>query len=167
MNVESLFRDASVAKLRQLTERITVCLGKLTAEQVWARGHENENAVGNLVLHLAGNVRQWALSGLGGRPDVRVRDLEFSTMGGMAPAELTSLIRTTIEEAAVVISGLTTEQLTRVYEIQTRRVSGVEAVMNVVQHFAEHTGQIIFATKSLTGEDLALFAPSNAKPLAR
>ena len=167
MSVESLFRDASVAKLRQLTERITVCLGKLTAEQVWARGNENENSVGNLVLHLAGNVRQWAVSGLGGKPDVRVRDLEFSTMGGMAPIELTNLIRTTIEEAAVVISGLTTEQLTHIYEIQTRRVSGVEAVMNVVQHFAEHTGQIIFATKSLTGEDLALFAPRNAKPLAR
>jgi uncharacterized damage-inducible protein DinB len=159
MSVESLFLETSVAKLRQFTERIAVCLGKLNADQIWYRANENSNAVGNLVLHLAGNVRQWAVSGLGGKQDIRVRDLEFSTMGGLAPAELTSLIRTTIEEAAAVISALSTEQLTHVYEIQTRKVSGVEAIMNMVQHFAEHTGQIIFATKSLTGEDLALYAP--------
>ena len=163
MSVESLFLNASVAKLRQFTDRISVCLGKLTADQVWARGHENENAVGNLVLHLAGNVRQWAISGLGGKPDTRVRDLEFSASGGMAPAELTTLIRATIDEATAVIAGLTAEQLTHVYEIQKRTVSGVDAVMNVVQHFAEHTGQIIFATKSMTGEDLALYAPRNAR----
>lgn len=159
MTVESLFLEASVAKLRQLTERIAVCLGKLTPDQVWARGNENSNAVGNLVLHLAGNVRQWAISGLGGAKDVRVRDLEFSTLGGIDPVELTALIRTTIEEATAVIAGLTADQLTRAYEIQTRHVSGVETVMNVVQHFAEHTGQIIFATKGMTGEDLALYAP--------
>jgi uncharacterized damage-inducible protein DinB len=163
MSVESLFLNASVAKLRQFTDRITVCLGKLTTDQVWARGHENENAVGNLVLHLAGNVRQWAISGLGGKPDERVRDLEFSTAGGMAPADLASLIRATIDEATAVISGLTADQLTHVYEIQKRTVTGVDALMNVVQHFAEHTGQIIFATKSMTGEDLALYAPRNAR----
>jgi uncharacterized damage-inducible protein DinB len=158
MSVESLFLEASVAKLRQLTDRISICLGKLTADQIWLRANENSNAVGNLVLHLAGNVRQWVISGLGGAADVRVRDLEFSAIGGMAPADLVTLIRTTVEEATTVISALTTEQLTRECVIQTRKVTGVEAIMNVVQHFAEHTGQIIFVTKSLTGEDLALYA---------
>jgi uncharacterized damage-inducible protein DinB len=159
MSVESLFLEASVSKLRQFTDRISVCLGKLSAEQVWLRANDNSNAVGNLVLHLAGNVRQWAISGLGGAKDIRVRDLEFSAVGGMEPTALAALLRTTIDEATAVIAGLTAEQLTHVYEIQTRTVSGVEAIMNVVQHFAEHTGQIIFATKSLTGEDLALYAP--------
>jgi len=159
VSVETLFVNASVAKMNQLVEFIAVCLNKLTDDQIWARGHENENSSGNLVLHLAGNVRQWILHGLGGQADVRVRDLEFSTMGGITAADLTSLIRRTVAEANGVIAGLTGEQLSRVYEIQKRTVNGVEAVLNVVEHFSRHTGQILFATKNLTGEELGLSIP--------
>jgi len=159
MSVETLFLNASVLKLRTLTDRIAICLAKLNDDQIWSRGHENENAVGNLVLHLAGNVRQWIVSGLGEKPDVRQRDLEFDTVGGIGAAELTAKLRGTIEEAAGVISGLTIEQLTRGYEIQSRKATGLEAVYNVVEHFAQHAGQIIFATKNLTGEDLGLTMP--------
>jgi len=167
MSVESLFVNASAAKLRQLTGRISVCLSKLSEDQVWARGHESENAVGNLALHLAGNVRQWIIAGLGGRPDVRVRALEFSTQSGVTIAELTARLSETAEEAAGVISGLTGEQLTRSYTIQGLTVSGLEAVLHVVEHFGQHTGQIIFATKNLTGEDLGLVAPRSAGGVPR
>jgi uncharacterized damage-inducible protein DinB len=159
MSIESLFVDVSVMKLTQLTDRIAVCLGKLTDDRIWARGHENENAVGNLVLHLCGNVRQWIMHGLGGQPDVRVRDREFSASGGQSAAELTAQVRATVAEATAILSSLKAEQLTRTYEIQKRTVSGVEAVMAVVEHFAQHTGQIIYATKNLTGEDLGLVMP--------
>jgi uncharacterized damage-inducible protein DinB len=162
MSVESLFIEASVAKLRHSTDRIVVCLDKLTPDQIWARGHASENAVGNLVLHLCGNVRQWIVSGLGGKPDVRVRDREFTTTGEITPAELTVRLRGTVEEAAAVISGLTTDQLTQTLVIQNVTVSGLGAVLHVVSHFSEHTGQIIFATKSLTGQDLGLWAPKSA-----
>jgi len=162
MSVESLFVNASAAKLRQLAGRISVCLGKLNEDQVWARGHESENAVGNLALHLTGNVRQWIIAGLGGQEDIRVRTLEFSTQSGITIAELTARLTETAEEAVTVISGLTGEQLTREYTIQGLKVSGLEAVLHVVEHFGQHTGQIIFATKNLTGEDLGLVAPRNA-----
>src|SRR3954470_19512175 len=88
MSVESLFVNACAAKLDQFTSRIAICLARLTESQIWARGHENENAVGNLVLHLSGNVRQWIMSGLGGQPDVRVRDREFAASSGMSGEEL-------------------------------------------------------------------------------
>jgi uncharacterized damage-inducible protein DinB len=159
MSVESLFLNASVTKLTQFNERIGICLGKLTDDQIWARGHENENAVGNLVLHLSGNVRQWIMHGLGGQPDVRVRDREFSAQGGMSAAELAALLSGTVGEATAVISAFPSEQLTRPYEIQARKVSGLEAVLNVVEHFAQHTGQIVYATKNLTGQDLGLVMP--------
>jgi uncharacterized damage-inducible protein DinB len=162
MSVESLFVSTCAAKLRQLMGRIEVCVGRLTEDQVWARGHENENAVGNLLLHLTGNVRQWILSGLGGQPDTRVRAREFSTEQGIAPAELTVRLRETVEEAADVISGLTAEQLPQTFVIQGLTVTGLEAVIHVLEHFGQHTGQIIFATKNLTGEDLGLVAPKHA-----
>jgi uncharacterized damage-inducible protein DinB len=162
MGLESLFIEASVKKLRHSTDRIAVCIDKLTDDQVWARGHENENAVANLVLHLCGNVRQWIISSLGGKPDVRVRDREFATTGNITAAELTARLRETVEEAAAVIEGLSTEQMTQTLVIQGLTVSGLVAVFHVVNHFSEHTGQIIFATKSLTGHDLGLWAPRSA-----
>jgi uncharacterized damage-inducible protein DinB len=159
MSVEEIFLDVSAKKLNQSAERIVTCMGKLTEDQIWARSHENENAVGNLALHLCGNARQWIMHGLGGQPDVRERDREFDTAGGGNAAELTAKIRGTIEQATAVLGTLTPAQLTRIYQIQGRTVSGVEAVMNVVEHFAQHTGQIIYATKNLTGQDLGLAMP--------
>lgn len=157
MNVESLFLQFSTAKLRQFTDRIEVCLGKLTEAQIWTRGSQNENAIGNLALHLNGNVRQWIVTALGNNPSPRDRDAEFSARDGHAPDSLAASLRQTIEEAVHVISGLDTERLTRMYEIQNYRVSGVEVVYHVVEHFAEHTGQIVYATKALTGEDMGFY----------
>jgi uncharacterized damage-inducible protein DinB len=157
MSVESLFLQFSADKLAQFAERIEVCLGKLDEDRIWARGGENENAIGNLVLHLAGNVRQWILSSIGNIPDLRDRDAEFAARGGHTAAELSENLRATVERATQIIAGLTTAQLTQMYEIQKYSVSGVEAVYHVVEHFAQHTGQIIFATKMLTAEDLGFY----------
>ncbi len=157
MSVETLFLEYSVDQLRQFTDRIEVCLAKLTEEQIWARGGEHENAVGNLVLHLAGNVRQWIVTALGENPVVRDRDAEFNARGGFTAPELTAKLRDTVEQAVHVIAGLDEARLTKMYEIQIYRVSGVEAVYHVVEHFAQHTGQIMFITKMLTGGDLGFF----------
>jgi len=161
MSVESLFLQFSVDKLRQLATRIEFCLGKLSEDQIWARGGQHENAIGNLTLHLAGNVRQWIVSTLGDSPFNRDRDAEFAARGGVTASELSARLGDTVEQAARVIARLNTGQLTRVYEVQNYRVSGVEAVYHVVEHFAEHTGQIIFATKILTGEDLGFYRHLN------
>ena len=155
--VDSFFLDYSVKKLRQLTERIEVCMAKLTPEQVWLRGGENENAVGNLVLHLAGNVRQWIVAGVGGQPDTRDRDSEFAARGGVPVAELAARLRNTVDEAAAVIGALAPERLADQVTIQGYSVSRLEAVYHVVEHFSMHTGQILFVTKMLTGEDLAFY----------
>lgn len=157
MSVESLFLHAAVEKLREYRDRIEVCMAQLSDDQIWARGGENENAVGNLVLHLEGNVRQWIISSLGGHPGHRDRDSEFDARGGFSGAELAGKLSATVAEASAVIAGLTTEQLTRMYEIQIYKASGVEAVFHVVEHFAHHAGQIIFATKMLTGSDLGFY----------
>ena len=157
MSVEPLFLKYSVDKLRQSTDRIEFCLGRLNEDQIWARGGENENAIGNLVLHLAGNVRQWIIHSVGGSPFERDRDAEFAARGGTTGAALSAGLRQTVDEAAQVIGRLTTAELTHTREIQNYRVSGVEAVYHVVEHFSYHTGQIIFATKMLKGEDLGFY----------
>ncbi len=160
-NAETLFLDFSGRKLLQLAGRIGVCLEKLTAEQVWARGGENENAVGNLVLHLCGNVRQWILSGVGGEPDRRRRDAEFAAREGLSPAELRAALEETVSAAAHVIETLPHKRLAESADLQGYQITRLEAIYHVVEHFAQHTGQILFATKQMTGEDLGFYRHLN------
>jgi uncharacterized damage-inducible protein DinB len=151
------FLDYSVDKLRQLSGRIETCLGTLNEEQVWARGNANENAIGNLVLHLCGNARQWIVSGVGGSEDRRDRDSEFAAQGGAGIAQLTEKLRGTVEEAVTVIDAVAPERLTERIVVQKYDVTVLEAIYHVVEHFSMHTGQIIFATKMLTGSDLGFY----------
>src|SRR5438034_8390070 len=95
--LDRIFLEAAHKKLLQLSGRVTDCLGRLSADQIWARGAEHENAVGNLVLHLCGNVRQWIISGVGGELDTRVRDLEFTALGGASAGELAERLKATVE----------------------------------------------------------------------
>ena len=157
-DLSRILTDYSARKLGLLTGRIDVCLGKLTEEQVWARGGENENAVGNLVLHLCGNVRQWIVSGIGGASDVRQRDTEFAARGGTSIEDLKERLRSTVEEASKVVESLTPNRLTERVTIQNYEASVAEAVIHVLEHFSMHTGQILFVTKMLTGEDLGFYA---------
>jgi len=154
---DRLFVECSVRRLKEQLPRIETCLAKLTPEQVWARGGENENAIGNLVLHLCGNVRQWIVSGVGGQPDTRDRGGEFAARGGQSVSELGARLRATVEEATAVIAALPPERLAQSLVIQGYRVSVLEAVYHVVEHFSMHTGQILFATKMVTGADLGFY----------
>lgn len=154
---DRVFLDYSVQKLRQFVSRIGVCLDKLSYDQIWLRGSDNSNAVGNLVLHLCGNVRQWIGTGVGGKPDVRVRDREFAARGDIQPAELKERLESAVEEAIAIIEALSGGRLLETTHIQRYELTVLEAVYHVVEHFAQHTAQILFATKALTGEDLGFY----------
>ena len=155
--LDRIFLDFARKKLLQLASRVTDCLGKLNDEQIWARGGEHENAVGNLVLHLSGNVRQWILSGVGGQPDTRVRDREFAARGEGSAAELAERLKSTVDEAVAVLDGVSAQRLEEHVVIQKYDVTVLEAIAHVVEHFGQHTGQIMFVTKMLTGEDLGYY----------
>jgi len=160
---DRLFLECSIRRLNELVPRIETCLGKLTPEQLWARGGANENAIGNLVLHLCGNLRQWIIAGVGGRPDTRDRDAEFAAHGGATTPELGARLRETVDEATAVIAALAPERLAAQLVIQGYRVSVLEAIYHVVEHFSMHTGQILFATKMLTGTDLGFYRHLSGK----
>lgn len=154
-----LFLSHSTQKLEQMTGHIETCLSKLDYASIWSRNGSHENTVGNLVLHLEGNVRQWIIHGIGGVPDVRQRDLEFSIAGGPTAAELASRIRETVNGAMVIIGGLSAERLVDRITAQNSTVSVLEAIYQVVGHFQQHTGQIMFATKQLTDDGLGFYQP--------
>lgn len=134
--------------------RIQRCLQVLTEKELWWRPNRASNSVGNLMLHLEGNVRQWIISGLGGIPDRRNRDWEFAAQGPIPRHLLVTSLQLAVEEAVRIVAKLSTRDLARMYTIQRFRVTGLEALCHVVEHFAYHCGQIIFLTKLKLGRDL-------------
>ena len=128
--------------------KIRRCLDVLPAEALWRRSDASSNSVGNLLLHLAGNVRQWMVSGVGGARDGRIRRAEFETREGDDADSLFAALRGTLDEVDVILAGLSHERLGEELVIQGRTVSVFDAVYHVVEHFSLHTGQIILLTKA-------------------
>ena len=127
--------------------KIQHCLDVLPPEAVWRREHDSENSIGNLLLHLSGNVRQWIVSGVGGAPDARLRSAEFEAREGEDGATLMERLRTTIAEADAVLGALDERRLLERRAIQGRDRPVLDAVYHDVEHFSMHTGQIIVLTK--------------------
>jgi uncharacterized damage-inducible protein DinB len=127
--------------------KIRHCLDALPPDALWRRSDERSNSIGNLLLHLSGNVRQWIVSSVGGAPDDRHRSAEFEAREGAGADVLFGALRATLTEADAVIGSLTPTRLLERRTIQGRDVSVLDAVYHVVEHFALHTGQIVLLTK--------------------
>lgn len=145
------------SRLQDNLKQIERCLNLLTVEQVWNRPNDVSNAIGNLVVHLRGNVQQWIVAGLGGEVFERDRPAEFAERGPIATAEIFSRLRTTVEKACDVMNNMTPKQLTQAVVIQGYEMTALAAVFHVVEHFSLHAGQIVYATKLLINQDLSLY----------
>lgn len=141
--------------------RLKACVEPLTVDQIWWRPNEASNSVGNLVLHLNGNVTQWIVTSFNRGEDKRNRPAEFSAAGGLTAAELLDRLGATMNEAAKVLERLTAEELLAPFEIQGYKTRGLDAVYHVVDHFGLHYGQIAYITKNLTGKDLGFYKELN------
>ncbi|MBC7927303.1 MAG: DUF1572 family protein [Bryobacteraceae bacterium] len=155
--MHEIFLRFSIDKLKQLAGRIDTCLTQLDEQQIWWRGGDESNSVGNLVLHLRGNLGQWILTAVAGAPDTRRRDDEFNAIGGVDSKELRRLLAERVDETVVVFESLTSEQLLDHVQVQSYDVTVLEAVYHVVEHFAQHAAQIMYATKLLTHSDLGFY----------
>lgn len=137
--------------------RIVRCLGELTDEEIWRRPNEQSNSVGNLVLHLCGNIRQWVISTLGGEADHRRRSEEFAERGPIAKEELIAKFNETLDRAREVIRGLDLSALTEKRWVQGNEESVVSIIVHVCEHLSYHTGQIAYYVKAGKGIDLAFY----------
>lgn len=155
--MEAVFLEFSARKLRQLESRISACLTKLTDEQVWIRPGAEQNAIGNLVLHLCGNVRQWIGMGVLGEVDHRQRDAEFAALGGVSANDLRDRLSNVVTRYSRAIELLDGGMLLQTTSVQNYNVTKLEAIYHVVEHFAQHTGQILLLTKAITASDLGFY----------
>jgi uncharacterized damage-inducible protein DinB len=156
---------ASAFLLGDYLPKIERCLEKLTDEQIWWRANEESNSIGNLILHLCGNARQWIICGVGAQPDNRNRDAEFARRDPIPRAELLTLLRSTLSEIQSTLETLDPSILLERRKIQGHDVDLLEAIFHVTEHFSMHTGQIIMLTKMMTSSDLRFYGFENGVPV--
>jgi uncharacterized damage-inducible protein DinB len=147
--------------------KIEHCLERLSDGQIWWRANEQSNSIGNLVLHLCGNARQWIVCGVGDGTDGRDRDAEFAHREIVQRDQLLSLLRRTISDVDSTLARYEPERLLEMRLIQSTESSALDAILHVVEHFAMHTGQIIMTTKMLTASDMEFYDFINAKPILK
>lgn len=143
---------AAAHELESALERIKHCLGQLNDEQVWQRSYPSLNSIGNLVLHLCGNLRQWIVAGIGDASDVRNRPAEFAEHGTIPKEELVRRLEAIVEEAKGILVRVNAHQLTKVRRIQGFDVTGVAAIFDSVPHFRGHTQEIVHMTRLRLGD---------------
>ena len=155
MNVEELAAAVGKEASQELTSalaKIKHCLGQLTDGQVWRRSHPAMNSIGNLILHLCGNLRQWIVAGLGGGTDTRNRPAEFSERGPIPKDELLRKLETTVGEARAMLERQSARALIEIRSIQGFNVTGLAAIFDSVSHFRGHAQEIIHITRSQMGD---------------
>ena len=137
--------EASVGKVRH-------CVDQLSDEQLWWRPAESMNSIGNLILHLSGNLRQWIVSGVGGETDTRERGKEFAERGPIARDELLCLLDRVVDDSHEALNGITAESLLRPLKIQGFEVTALGAIFDSIPHFGGHTQEIVNLTRQQLGD---------------
>lgn len=151
------FTKQSIFRMQESTTRIEKCLMQLSDEEIWKRPNVSSNSAGNLILHLCGNITQYIISSLGGEPDGRLREEEFSAEGGYTKDELLTKMITTITQAISVIQKINSKELLQQRIVQGFNLTGIGVIIHVVEHYSYHTGQITFLTKLLKNKDLGFY----------
>ena len=157
-NVIKEFIEQSIYRIRENTQRIIKCLGEIEEIEIWKFPNDNSNSIGNLVLHLCGNIRQYAISALGEIEDTRERDKEFSARTGPAKSELLNVLINTISEAVHTMENIHENRLMKTYSVQGFNLSGIGIIIHVTEHYSYHTGQIAFWIKQIKNKDLGFYA---------
>ena len=151
--IRDLFLQDSYQHLVHAVEKIEHCLGQLTVEQVWWRPTAEQNSIGNLVLHICGNVGQWVLSGVGGLPDSRDRPLEFSERGPLEVSQLSAKLYDCLRDVEAMLASVDEERLLEPFQVQGFETTGLGAITHSVTHFVGHMQEIISLTRTQLGPD--------------
>ena len=161
MITTTLIQELKYRMLDESFSKIKACLNQLDEAEVWMRPNESVNSVGNMMLHLCGNVRQYIVSGAGGQKDIRERQKEFDERGTFTKVELIKKMEATLKEVEKTLDSLNPEQLIEIRSVQCYEMSVLSMIVHATEHFSYHTGQIIFFTKMIKDIDMKFYGDLN------
>jgi uncharacterized damage-inducible protein DinB len=157
MTYHEVFKAQIIFRLEEKQAHLLKCIDQLKEEEMWWRPNESSNSVGNILLHLCGNISQYILSSLGQQPDIRERDAEFAARAGYDKAALWKKMANTIEEACRVVTATSQEEMLRERMVQGFQFSGVGVALHAVEHLSYHTGQVAYLVKLLKDRQIGLY----------
>ena len=152
------FKEQANFRMEESITRIKKCFSEINEKEVWQKPNEASNSMGNLILHLCGNITQYIISSLGEKRDNRDRDLEFSSKGGFSKQQLIDKLSIVVIQSINIINGTSDSEMLRTRQVQAYQLSGMGIIIHVVEHFSYHTGQIAFWTKQLRNKDLGFYS---------
>ncbi len=161
VSISKEFIEQSIYRIDESMQRIVKCLNEIDEDEIWKSPNDNSNTIGNLVLHLCGNIRQYIISALGEMEDIRTRDEEFSIKKGTGKAALLNQLSSTVSRAKEIIRECDDYKLAKTYSVQGFELSGVGIIIHVTEHYSYHVGQIAFWVKQLKNKDLAFYGGIN------
>jgi uncharacterized damage-inducible protein DinB len=154
---DHLIKEFEIRVFDESYTRISKCLNLLNEDEIWYAPNDQITTVGNTVLHLIGNARQWIITGIGQEEDNRERDDEFKVDSRVTKVELESALTELQKDLEPVLFGLNNNQINKVTNVQGFEVSGFSILIHVIEHFSYHTGQISLLTKLMKNEDLGYY----------
>ncbi len=152
------FKTNCLYRIDESVRMLAICRERLQPGLFWQRPNKSSNSVGNLLLHLSGNIRQYVISGLGGEADTRARDAEFSHEAQPDQQEVWDRFLQTVAEAREVILKASEAELLHKKKVQGFYLSGLGLALHAVEHLSYHTGQIAWALKAATDTDLGFYS---------
>ena len=156
--IENELIDQCIYRLDESSRMVKKCLDQLSNDNVWKKPNESSNSIGNLILHLCGNITQYSISSLGGTEDTRQRDKEFQVTEGFSKEQLFDKLTNTLDQAKRIMKQTTADELLRKRLVQGFNMSGIGIIIHVTEHYSYHTGQIALLTKLWKNKDLGFYA---------
>lgn len=158
MEIRKEVLENACYRMEESMRMIRKSLEMLSEENIWQRPNTASNSIGNIMLHLCGNIRQYAIASLGGEADIRERDKEFGARSGWRKDDLLKKLEDATARAIAIIAEADHANLLKVRKVQGFNLSGIGIIMHVVEHLSYHTGQIAFWTKCLKDTDLGFYS---------
>jgi len=153
----ALIKEVKLRLFEESVPRLKKCMDELSEEEVWQRPNEHSNSMGNLVLHLCGNVRQWIGHGIGGNEDNRLRQAEFDERGPIPKEKLLHDLDVLMLEVDQMLSDMEPEQLLASASVQGFETTGLSILVHVTEHFSYHVGQMTYYVKALKDLDMGYY----------
>jgi len=148
-----MLEELSDRLLRMYPQEIRECLASLDDDQIWWRPNASSMSVGNMVLHLTGNLNHYLGRGVVASGYRRERPKEFSEKGPIPREELLRRLEESLGWARRAFERITPESLMDKAELGEETTEIARLVIGVTTHFNGHVGQIIYVTKMIKGKE--------------
>lgn len=148
----SVVQSSLADYFRMIQAKVQELAVPLSSEQLWVRPYPYGNSIGNLILHLTGNLNYYIGAQIGGTGYVRQRPLEFSS-SGKPKDELLSDFDKAIEIVIATLAKQSDNDWAAPYfgELESEAKTRFNALLRCAGHAYHHVGQMIYLQRELLG----------------